>query len=86
MPKIIPIRDLRDTGKMSEMCNTINEPIFITKNGYGDMVIMSMGVYEDRLAKIEMREKILEGKLQADSGNLLDGPATLDEIRRRHGI
>ena len=44
MPKIIPIRDLRDTGKLSELCNESREPIFITKNGYGDMVIMSMSV------------------------------------------
>lgn len=36
MPKIIPIRDLRDTAKMSEMCSESREPIFITKNGYGD--------------------------------------------------
>ena len=38
MPQIIPIRDLRDTTKVSEMCNATNEPIFVTKNGYGDMV------------------------------------------------
>ena len=42
MPQIIPIRDLRDTTKLSEMCNATNEPIYVTKNGYGDMVIMSM--------------------------------------------
>ena len=44
MPRIIPIRDLRDTGKISEMCNASREPIYITKNGYGDMVIMSMAL------------------------------------------
>ena len=77
MPKIIPIRDLRDTGKISEMCNASREPIYITKNGYGDMVIMSMALYEERLAQLEMREKILAGKAQADSGELLDGPDTM---------
>ena len=34
MPKIIPIRDLRDTGRLSELCSESREPIFITKNGY----------------------------------------------------
>ena len=77
MPRIIPIRDLRDTGKISEMCNASREPIYITKNGYGDMVIMSMALYEERLAQLEMREKILAGKAQADSGELLDGPDTM---------
>ena len=86
MPRIIPIRDLRDTGKMSEMCNESREPIFITKNGYGDMVIMSIAVYEERMAQLDIREKILAGKVQADSGNLVDGPSAMEEIRRCHGI
>lgn len=86
MPRIIPIRDLRDTGRMSEMCSESREPIFITKNGYGDMVIMSMAVYEERMARLEMRDKILTGKAQSDSGNLLDGPSAMEEIRRRHGL
>ena len=58
MPRIIPIRDLRDTGKISEMCNASREPIYITKNGYGDMVIMSMALYEERLAQLEMRPSL----------------------------
>lgn len=40
MPQIIPIKDLKDTSKISEMCRNSNEPVFITKNGYGDMVMM----------------------------------------------
>ena len=46
MPKIIPIRELRDTTAMSEMCHNTEEPIFITKNGYGDIVIMSLETKE----------------------------------------
>lgn len=46
MPKIIPIRELRDTNAMSELCHSTEEPIFITKNGYGDMVIMSLETFE----------------------------------------
>lgn len=46
MPKIIPIRELRDTTTMSELCHSTEEPIFITKNGYGDMVIMSLETFE----------------------------------------
>ena len=42
MATIIPIKDLKDTAKISKMCNEANEPIFITKNGYGDMVLMSI--------------------------------------------
>lgn len=41
MPQIKPITDLRNTNEISEICHEKNEPIFITKNGYGDLVIMS---------------------------------------------
>ena len=46
MPKIIPIRELRDTNAISEICHSSEEPVFITKNGYGDMVIMSLETFE----------------------------------------
>ncbi len=46
MPKIIPIRKLRDTNGISELCHSTEEPVFITKNGYGDMVIMSLETFE----------------------------------------
>lgn len=46
MPKIIPIKELKNTSEISEMCHKTDEPVFITKNGYGDMVIMSIETYE----------------------------------------
>ena len=42
MPEIIPIRDLKNTNAISERCHETQEPIFVTKSGYGDMVIMSI--------------------------------------------
>ena len=47
---------------------------------------MDMTVYEECLAQLDMHDKIMAGKLQADSGNLLDGPETIDAIGKRHGI
>jgi Phd_YefM. len=49
MPRIIPIRELRDTNAISEICHSSEEPVFITKNGYGDMVIMSLETFEKTL-------------------------------------
>ena len=46
MPQIIPIRDLKNTSEISEICHRSDEPVFVTKNGYGDMVIMSIETYE----------------------------------------
>ena len=45
MPQIIPIKDLKNTSEISDMCHKSEEPIYVTKNGYGDMVIMSMEIY-----------------------------------------
>ena len=52
MPRIIPIRDLKNTTEISRMCSNSAEPIYITKNGYGDMVIMSMDTYEKTMKGI----------------------------------
>ena len=46
MSLIVPIKELRNTAKMSELCHNSDQPVYITKNGYGDMVIMSVELYE----------------------------------------
>jgi len=53
MPRIIPIKDLKNTSDISDMCHKTDEPIYITKNGYGDMVIMSMESYEFTMKQLE---------------------------------
>lgn len=52
MPQIIPIKDLKNTAEISDMCHKTDEPIYITKNGYGDMVIMSMESYENVMRQL----------------------------------
>ncbi|MCI8293480.1 MAG: type II toxin-antitoxin system Phd/YefM family antitoxin [Hespellia sp.] len=46
MPVIMPIKDLRNTSEISDMAHKIQEPIFITKNGYSDLVVMSSELYD----------------------------------------
>lgn len=86
MSRIIPIRDLRDTNKITNMCKESSEPIYITKNGYGEMVLMSVDAYDDVMHRIEMFKKILAGKNQADEGKLLNGDEALDEIGKQYGL
>lgn len=70
MPKIIPIKELKDTNRISEMCANTNQPIFVTKNGYGELVIMSIKTYEERMARLEQYEKMYsvytQGKKDSD--------------------
>lgn len=73
MPLIRPITDLRNTTEISEICHTKKEPIFITKNGYGDMVIMSMETYNELLEARATDEAIREAEEEYNAeGILLD--------------
>lgn len=45
MPIIMPIKDLRNTNEISNIAHQVQEPIFITKNGYSDLVVMSSELY-----------------------------------------
>ena len=58
MPQIIPIKDLKNTSEISDMCHKADGPIYITKNGYGDMVIMSMEIYENTMRQLSMYRDI----------------------------
>ena len=61
MTQCIPIRDLKNTAEISEMCRKSNSPITITKNGYSDMVIMSTEVYE-RMRLYSVYEKLMQAE------------------------
>jgi len=84
MAQILPIKELRDTNKISQICNASDNPIYITKNGYGDMVIMSMTVYEKKLAQLEMYQYIMDGKKQAENGELINGKTFLAELKNKY--
>ena len=85
MPQIRPIRDLRNTNDISELCHSTKEPIFITKNGYGDMVIMSNETYENELAAAEIYRKLLTAQRQIDNHEGLDGESVLENMRKKYG-
>lgn len=84
MPQIIPIRDLKNTSKISQKCHTSDEPIFITKNGYGDMVIMSMKLYEEKMFMLDVYSKLIAAEEQLAEGKVLDGDDSLKRIREKY--
>ena len=86
MPNILPIRDLRDTIKISEMCHTTNEPIFITKNGYGDMVIMSIEHYQKNMFLLDINKQLKEAEEEYKKGDVLDAFEALEELRSKYGL
>ncbi|WP_010529324.1 type II toxin-antitoxin system Phd/YefM family antitoxin [Lentibacillus jeotgali] len=85
MPEIRPIKELRNTTEISELCHQIKEPLFITKNGYGDMVVMSMEAYENSLAKLELYEKLAQAEGQIKNGDeLLDGEKVFKDLKKKY--
>lgn len=86
MPQIIPIKDLKNTSEISDMCHKSDEPIYITKNGYGDMVIMSMEIYESTMRRISMYRDIEISEKQIESDRIKDAKSALSSVRMKYGL
>jgi len=68
MPHIRPISDLRNNfTEISRIVHEGREPVFLTKNGYGDMVVMSIEEYERRQFEQDIIVKLLEAEREAKS-------------------
>ena len=78
MPIIKPITDLRNkSNEISELANSSDEPIFITKNGEGDLVVMSMTHYSKLQLKLDLLSKLSAAQKQKSEG---DGGKTLKKV------
>ena len=86
MPKIIPIKDLKNTTKISEMCHETDEPVFVTKNGYGDMVFMSMEVYESSMKMQQIYRDLEISEQQAAEGKIKDARLSLAQLREKYDL
>ena len=85
MPQIRPITDLRNTSEISDACHARREPVFITKIGYGVLVVMSIETYEDMLDCIATDKAIADAEQEiAAGGQLLDAKEALGALRRKY--
>ncbi len=68
MKRIRPVSDLRNNfAEISRMVHETQEPVFLTKNGYGDMVVMSIEAYEAKQFESEIFHKLKEAQIEAKS-------------------
>lgn len=86
MPQIMPIKVLKDTSAISELCHKSDEPIYITKNGYGDMVLMSIELYEATQKRWSMYSDIEISEQQIKDGKTLDARKSLLSLREKYGL
>ena len=83
MPQIIPIKDLKDTSNISDMCHKADEPIYVTKNGYGDMVLMSIEYYEATQKQLQIYKDIELSEKQIKEGKTKDARKALASVREK---
>ena len=85
MPLIMPMKDLRNTTAISELAHKVQEPIFITKNGYSDLVVMSSELY-DKFAKINRIDAaIFESENEMEEGGVsVDLEEAFEKLNRKY--
>lgn len=84
MPVIRPSSDLRNKyNEISAICHESNAPVYITKNGTGDLAVMSIELYEHLIERFEIYSKIENGFKEIEKGKCRPARDVLDEIERR---
>ena len=85
MAQVIPIRDLKNTSEISNLCKNSGEPIIITKNGYGDMVIMDIDLYNRTMAKLSIHSALKQAEDELSNGaKPVEGTDFLQQIRKKY--
>jgi len=84
MPAIRPSADLRNNyNEISELCHEYSEPVFITKNGTGDLAVMSIETYEALAGRLKLYTLIDEGLTQVKEGRVKPMKGTIKSIREK---
>lgn len=81
MPVIRPSSDLRNGyNEISEYCHTYSEPVYITKNGRGDLAVLSIEAYERLVGKYELYHLLEKGLAEIEAGEVYDAQDVFAEI------
>ena len=84
--QIIPMRDLKNTVEIERLCAETGEPVYVTKNGYGRLVVMDIDYYQRTMKKIDEANIINKGLADYEAGRVVDGKESLTRLRSKHGI
>ena len=84
MPNIRSSADLRNQyNEISTFCHDYAEPVFITKNGKGDLAVMSIEAYEELIGRFELYGLLQDGMDDVAVGNTKPLPEAIEQLRRR---
>ena len=85
MPLIMPIKDLRNTTEISNIAHKEQEPIFITKNGYSDLVVMSAELYEKFAQINRIDQAIYEAEKEVENGaELISVDSAIERLNKKY--
>lgn len=84
--QIIPMRDLKNTVEVERRCAEENGPVYVTKNGYGRLVVMDIEYYERTMKKMYEAKALIDGIADVDTGRVVDGDSAIRDIRKKYGI
>ena len=84
--QIVPMRDLKDTVKIEALCSAENGPVFVTKNGYGRLVVMDIEFFEKTMNKLYEATALAKGIEDDNNGNTRSGEDVIQEMRLKYGL
>ena len=84
--KIIPMRDLKNTVEVEKHCVKEQGPVYVTKNGYGRLVVMDIEYYEKTMQKIYEAKDVLEGLKDLKEGNTEEGAETMCKLKEKYNL
>ena len=85
LPKVLPVNELKNTATIMKTCKESKVPIVITRNGYGEAVLMSIELFEEMFAKVQAAALINEGLRDIENGEKpTDGKEFFDELRSKY--
>ena len=84
--KIVPMRDLKDTTKIEKLCVESQQPVFVTKNGYGKLVIMDIDYFNRVFGDLFMASALQQSFDEYEKGNYVDGEEFFKELIEKYKL
>lgn len=87
IPCIKPVTELRNNfNEVADLCRDEHEPVFLTRNGHPDLVLMSQALYESRMTRLEVYEKLWAAQEEIRSGKpLIPFDDAMAKLRIKYG-
>ena len=84
--QIVPMRDLKDTVRIENLCLETKAPVFVTKNGYGRLVVMDIETFERLMNNAYEAKLINDGLQDLENGNVKNGPEVIKHLKKKYGL